>query len=280
MFVSLLHTEGAARWTAFVTTFVVVAAWESFQPRRELSSPAERRWRNHGALLLVTAIVNTSVLRIGPVALAVMVSGSRFGILNKPVLPFFVRCAITIAALDMVQYWAHRSMHYVWLLWRVHRVHHSDPDYDVSTAARFHPLEDLYAQGLRFAAVAILAPPAAGVFVTEVMTEIVNLLVHANASLPSWLERGLRWIVITPDLHRIHHSQDIDEQQDNLGQTFVWWDRLFGTYRGAASASETDFRTGLAGLEGRDEIGVAVMLAEPFQSVAENIGASPPVQTS
>jgi sterol desaturase/sphingolipid hydroxylase (fatty acid hydroxylase superfamily) len=261
--------EGAAYWTCFVAVFLVVAVWESRQPKGELSTAAERRWKNHGVMLVIAAVVSTLLLRIGPVVLAVAVAGSRFGVLNKPSLPLILRCAITVAVLDLLQYWIHWSFHHVSWLWRVHQVHHSDPDYDVSTAARFHPLEVLYSQGIRFAAIALLAPPAAGVFFAELLTVILNLATHANASLPRRVEHALRSVFITPDLHRIHHSREVADQNRNLGQTFAWWDRLFGSYAAMASTLGKPFRTGLRGLERSDTLGVGFMLAEPFRSTQE-----------
>jgi len=264
---SWARIEGAAYWICFVAMFLAVAIWESFQPKREMSSPAERRWKNHGAMLVFAAVVDTFLLRASPVVLAVAVAGSRFGILNKPWLPLLVRCAITVALMDLLQYWIHWSFHHVGWLWRIHQVHHSDPDFDVSTAARFHPLEVLYAQGIRLAAIALLAPPAAGVFVAELLSVILDLSAHANASLPRRIEKTLRALLITPDLHRIHHSQEIAEQYQNLGQTFPWWDRFFGTYAAAHSAAEGDFKTGLKGLEECDGLGIGFMLAEPFTTL-------------
>jgi sterol desaturase/sphingolipid hydroxylase (fatty acid hydroxylase superfamily) len=258
--------EGAAYWICFVGMFLVVAIWESFQPQRELSSPAERRWKNHGVMLALAA-VTTLLLRVSPVVLAVEVEGSRFGILNKPWLPLILRCGIIVAVLDLLQYWIHWSFHHVSWLWRVHQVHHSDPDYDVSTAARFHPLEVLYSQGIRFGAIALLAPPAAGVFIAELLTVILNLSAHANASLPERIEQALRSVFVTPDLHRIHHSQEIAEQNRNLGQTFPWWDRFFGTYTATASRESGGFRTGLKGLEELDGLSIGFMLAEPFRNM-------------
>ncbi len=258
--------EGAAYWMCFVAMFLVVAIWESRRPKRELSSAAERRWKNHGAMLVIAAVLSTVLLRVGPVALAVAVAGSRFGVLNKPPLPLILRCGITVALLDLLQYWIHWSFHHVSWLWRIHQVHHSDPDYDVSTAARFHPLEVLCSQGIRFAAIGVLAPPAAGVFLAELLTVILNLSAHANASLPQRIENALRSVFITPDLHRIHHSRDVADQNRNLGQTFPWWDRLFGSYTGTASTVAGAFRTGLTGLEGYDPLGIGFMLAEPFET--------------
>ncbi|HSP68703.1 MAG TPA: sterol desaturase family protein [Bryobacteraceae bacterium] len=261
--------EGAAYWICFVAVFLAIAVWESFQPKRELSIAAARRWKNHGILLIIAASILTLLLRVSPVVLSVMVAGSRFGILNKPWAPLVVRGAIAVVLLDMLQYWIHWSFHRVPWLWRVHQVHHSDPDYDVSTAARFHPLEVLFSQGVRLGAIALLAPPAAGVFIAELLTVILNLSAHANASLPARIEKAVRTMLITPDLHRVHHSRDMAEQQRNLGQTFPWWDRFFGTYTARASAEEGAFRTGLNGLENCDCLGIGFMLAEPFRNTPQ-----------
>jgi sterol desaturase/sphingolipid hydroxylase (fatty acid hydroxylase superfamily) len=263
-----LRFGSAVYWACFVAAFLAIAVWESFQPKRELSQPAERRWKNHGALLLITAALSTLLLRVSPMVVSTMAAGSRFGILNKPWLPLVVRCALTVVLLDLLQYWIHWSFHRAPWLWRVHAVHHSDPDYDVSTAARFHPVESLYTQGIRFAAIAVLAPPVEGVFAAELLAAILNLSVHANASLPTPVEKLVRMIWITPDLHRLHHSEDATEQQRNFGQTFPWWDRWFGTYAATARADGSNFRTGLKDLGDGDRLGIGFMLAEPFHAIA------------
>jgi sterol desaturase/sphingolipid hydroxylase (fatty acid hydroxylase superfamily) len=259
--------EVSAYWICFVGVFLVVAIWESHRPKRELSSPAERRWKNHGVMLVIIAVISTLLLRVTPVFLALAVAGSRFGVLNRPWLPLILRCVIAVVLLDAAQYWIHWSFHHVSWLWRVHQVHHSDPDYDVSTAARFHPIEVLYTQGIRFGVIALLAPPVAGVFVAELLTVILNLTAHANASLPGGIDKALRFVLVTPDFHRLHHSLEMDEQNRNLGQTFPWWDRLWGTYQAEPYASGENFRTGLKGLEECDPLDIGFMLAEPFRSL-------------
>jgi sterol desaturase/sphingolipid hydroxylase (fatty acid hydroxylase superfamily) len=264
---SWARIAGPAYWIGFVALFFLVAIAESLRPLRELSSPTERRWRNHLAILAIAVAILALFQRMSPVVLAAAVEHCRWGVLNKPWLPLAVRCGVAIVLLDLLQYWIHWSFHHFPWLWRVHEVHHSDPDYDVSTAGRFHPLEVLYSQGIRFGAIALLAPPAAAVFIAELLTMILNLTVHANASLPERIETPLRALFITPDLHRIHHSQDVEEQNRNLGQTFPWWDRLFGTYTPKARANGEAFRTGIRGLEKRDQVGIGFMLAEPFRNL-------------
>jgi sterol desaturase/sphingolipid hydroxylase (fatty acid hydroxylase superfamily) len=240
-----------------------VAIWESFLPQRKLSQTAERRWSRHGILFAICAAVNMAVLRLTPVAVAALVADSRYGVLNRAWLPDAVRFAATILLLDLLQYSVHRTLHRVGFLWRIHAVHHSDPDYDVSTSARFHPLELIVTQGALLGTVALLAPPVLAVLVTELLRVALNLAEHANASLPAGVERIVRLFLVTPDLHRIHHSEDEGEQGSNLGQIFPWWDRLFGTYL-AYAAKGRNFVTGLRGFQNSASMGVGFMLAEPF----------------
>jgi sterol desaturase/sphingolipid hydroxylase (fatty acid hydroxylase superfamily) len=255
--------ESPIYWSLFVGAFLAVAIWESFLPQRKLSQPTERRWSRHGILFVVCAVVNMAALRMTPVAMAALVSGSRYGVLNRESLSYPLRFAATILLLDLLQYTVHRTLHSFGFLWRIHAVHHSDPDYDVSTAARFHPLELIIVQGSLLVAVALLAPPLLAVFVTELLRVVVNLAEHANASFPPGLERILRMILITPDLHRIHHSDDEREQGRNLGQIFPWWDRLFGTYLAHAGTGK-NFATGLKGFQNSASMSIGFMLGEPF----------------
>jgi len=263
---SWIKISGAGYWTIFVATFLAVAIWESFQPRRPLSSTAERRWGRHALLFIVSYIAQAAVVRISPVLMAAAVAHSRFGILNRAWLPFGVQSIAAIILLDLVHYVTHRAFHAVPLLWRVHEVHHSDPDYDVSTAARFHPIEVVSVQGAYLAAVALLAPPPIAVFLSELLSVVLNLFAHANASFPAKVEKWLGAVFMTPDVHRIHHSADEADHSRNLGQTFVWWDRIFGTYLGQPRAGAEEMITGIHGLRTSRSLGLGFMLAEPFQS--------------
>jgi sterol desaturase/sphingolipid hydroxylase (fatty acid hydroxylase superfamily) len=261
---SWIRFAGPVQWSLFVVVFFAIAIWESLQPKRQLSFPAERRWGRHAMLFAIAGVFSTVLIRASPIAVAVAVTGSRFGILNKSWLPFLPRCLAAVVLLDLVHYATHRAFHSVSVLWRVHEVHHSDPDYDVSTAARFHPIEVVLTQGAYLAVVAVLAPPAVGVFAAVLLTVALNLFAHANASLPGWVEKPVRALFVTPDMHRIHHSEDIAEQSRNFGQTFPWWDRIFGTYLAKPAAGE-GMVTGIAGLQEGESVGLGFMLAEPFR---------------
>lgn len=261
-----LERASALNWTLFVVIFLAVAVWESAQPLRPLTWPAERRWSRHAILLLISGIVLTVVLRITPVALAEAAVKSRFGILNRAWIPWAVRFALTLAVLDLVTYATHRAFHSVYFLWRVHEVHHSDPDYDVSTAGRFHPVEVVAVQGAHLAAILLLAPPPLAVLAAGLLTSAQNLFTHANASLPNRADAILRTVFITPSLHRLHHSDQVADQIRNLGQTFTFWDRLFGTY---AEAGDLKVVTGIRGLQNEGSLGLGFMLAAPFQHRTE-----------
>jgi sterol desaturase/sphingolipid hydroxylase (fatty acid hydroxylase superfamily) len=222
-----------------------------------------RRWGGHAFVYGVSAVASSVAFRIGAVGMAAIVAKSRFGLLNRPWMPWILRAAFTVVLLDLIRYLTHRVFHAVGFLWRIHEVHHSDPDYDVSTAVRFHPFEVMLDQAIFLAGIAMLAPPPAGVFTSELLSTAVNLFSHANASLPGWVERLLSRAIVTPDIHRVHHSEEISEQSRNFGQTFPWWDWLFGTFQ--AGERGRVFPTGVKEL--RDgNLGVRYMLRAPFES--------------
>lgn len=189
--------------------------------------------------------------------MALNVTGSKFGLLNKSWLPFAVRCVIAILALDLVRYSTHRLSHSVGALWRFHQVHHSDPDFDISTELRVHPVEVVLTQGAYLLAVALLAPPVVAVLIAELASILQSFFAHANASLPGWVEKPLRAVFVTPDMHRIHHSEEVTEQYRNLSDIFAWWDRLFGTYMEKPVAGDDQIVTGLKGFRTSVALGLA-----------------------
>lgn len=267
-----LKSQAALYWLLFVGTFLAVAVWETWRPRAPLAHATQRRWGIHAAILALSIILQNVLLRVSPVVLAAMVAGSPYGLLNRAWMPGWLRFAAALLLLDLTHYGTHRAFHSVGLLWRVHEVHHSDPDYDVSTAGRFHPLEVVGTQGATLLAVALLAPPPLAVFAAALIAVVLNLVAHANAALPAELENWLRRALITPDLHRIHHSEEVAEQSRNFGQTFSWWDRLFGTFLGGAARGERHFATGIKELRGDETVALGFLLTEPFRR-------RPPVET-
>jgi sterol desaturase/sphingolipid hydroxylase (fatty acid hydroxylase superfamily) len=274
--------DSVAYWYALVSAFLAVAVWESLRPWKELSTSTARRWGNHSLLFVACTICSSVVYRTGPVIVALAAAGSRWGILNRPSLPFAVRCILTVLVVDFVKYATHRAFHSFSSLWRIHQVHHSDPDFDVSTAFRVHPIELLLTQGSVLATIAVLAPPPLAVIAADVLSTIASLFEHANTVLPAWLERVLRGLLITPEVHRVHHSEEIAEQNSNFGEILPWWDRLLGTYVPRPAAGRDALVTGLKGFQTPDSLGVRFMLIQPFrESGADANGQtqSRPVQT-
>ena len=242
-----------------------MAVWETVRPWGTLTSSSERRWANHGALLALCTVFSVGILRVSPVVASLLFAGNHFGILNKGWSPFWLRCAITVLLLDFVKYGVHWLYHAVPWLWRVHQVHHSDPDYDVSTALRAHPIEVLFTQACYIAVIALTAAPPLGVLIAELMSCIQSFTGHVNASVPHWADRVVRTVFITPNMHRIHHSEEMAEQRGNLGEIFPWWDRLLGTYVDAPKAGDERLVVGLKGFQDPGSLGLRFMLTSPFR---------------
>jgi sterol desaturase/sphingolipid hydroxylase (fatty acid hydroxylase superfamily) len=216
---------------AFLTVFAGVSLWETLAPRRDRALDRGRRWSANLGLLLV----DIGVLRIlapgTAIGTAYAAHANGWGLASALELPPWVVVLASVALLDLVIYFQHVAFHAVPTLWRLHRVHHADIDFDVTTGIRFHPAEILISTFLKCAAIAAIGAPAAAVIAFEVLLNAASLFNHANASLPVWLERPLRWLLVTPDMHRVHHSIEYDESSSNFGFSLSWWDRLFGTYR-------------------------------------------------
>lgn len=263
------QAESYAYWTTFTVAFLGVSVWESVRPRGPLSVSTALRWRNHGLLLVVASLLSMVLLRSTPVLAAMAVQRSRYGLSWLEHVPPFASFIVALLLLDLVKYATHRLLHSTSVLWRVHQVHHSDPDFDVSTGLRAHPIETILVQGSALLAILVLRLPPAAVLAAELMSCAQSFFQHANASLPPALERALRPLLVTPDLHRIHHSMEEMDQRRNLGETFPWWDRLFGTYSPRTTAGNGQFLTGLKGANNAGSLRLAFMLATPFKAPRE-----------
>jgi sterol desaturase/sphingolipid hydroxylase (fatty acid hydroxylase superfamily) len=257
--------EGRAYWIVFVGAFLAVATWESYSPVRTLSVREGRRWGGHALVAALGFVLTTALYRVSPAVMAVLVTGNRFGLLNRGWLPVAVRWVLAVLVLDLVRYVVHVAHHTIPVLWRVHQVHHSDPDLDASTGARFHPIEMVVTQGAYLAAIAFCAPPVGAVVLVELLFTLQSFLSHANASLPRPIETFLCPLWITPDLHRIHHSDQPLEQRRNFGDLFPWWDRLFRTYAAAPAGGTGGLRPGLEGFQNDRSLDVSFMLKLPFR---------------
>jgi len=269
--------NGAIYWTVFVVAYLGVAAWETLRPWRTLELRTGRRWANHGLLLAVSIALLALFLRVSPLLLAVEIQDRNWGLLNNPALPSFVRGIIAIVVFDAIYYFTHRTFHWSPWLWRVHQVHHSDPDYDVSTGLRFHPVEIAIDSLVFLGGIYVMAPPPWAVVASKLLTEVINSVVHANAILPERVDRAARRLIVTPYMHRIHHSQLPEQYHGNYGQSFSWWDRLLGTYRDY-TAEEGEMRVGLKEVAGENSSALGFLLAAPFKSTNMAKAADPVVR--
>ncbi|NJD89268.1 MAG: sterol desaturase family protein [Betaproteobacteria bacterium] len=278
-----VHPAGIDDWEpwirlgAFLGAFAAMAAWEVLSPRRERLHPRRVRWTANLGLVVLNSLAVRLAFPVAAAGFAALAAERGWGALNAVELPPAVAFAVAVAALDLAIYFQHVMFHAVPLLWRLHRVHHADPDFDVTTGARFHPIEILLSMAIKLAAIALIGAPAAAVLAFEVILNACAMFNHGNVRLPEGLDRALRRVIVTPDMHRIHHSMEMAEANSNYGFNLAWWDRLLGTYRARAGLPQERMRIGVEGLTGSGpDVSLAGMLAMPLQGAAAHSRAPDP----
>ena len=242
---TVLANEPAIRLGFFLGVFAVIGFWELLAPRRVLTVSKALRWTSNLGLVVLDTVLLRLIFPLAGVGLAAFCAKNGWGILNHFQVPFWVAVPLAVIALDFVIWLQHVMVHAVPLLWRLHRVHHADLDYDVTTGARFHPLEIVLSMLIKLATIVVLGPPVVAVVIFEVLLNATAMFNHGNIGLPARLDRILRWVVVTPDMHRVHHSIEDDETNSNFGFNLPWWDRLFGTYRDQPRAGQTGMTIGI-----------------------------------
>lgn len=258
--------EAAIRLSVFLGLFAVVALWEVWAPRRTLTVSKAVRWMNNLGLVALNTILLRLLFPAAAVGMAAFATAQGWGLLNHFQVPFGISVVITVIAMDFVIWSQHVMVHAVPALWRLHRVHHADLDYDLTTGARFHPLEIILSMLIKFATITVLGPPVAGVILFEVLLNGMALFNHANVRLPLPLDRALRWLVVTPDMHRVHHSVEDDETNSNFGFNLSWWDRLLGTYRDQPRGGHQGMMLGIRDYRAPREVSwLPGQLALPFR---------------
>lgn len=263
---ALLTNESTVRLASFLGVFAIIAFLEILLPRRNLLQSKRVRWANNLGLV----VLNTVVLRLffpgAAVGMAAYSAGHGWGLFNQFAVPYWLAVSITVIALDFVIWLQHVTVHAVPALWRLHRVHHADLDYDVTTGARFHPIEIVLSMAIKFAAIIVLGPPVAAVVLFEVLLNATAMFNHGNVRLPSRLDKVLRWVIVTPNMHRVHHSTEPDESNANFGFNFPWWDRLFKTYLHQPRAGHESMTIGVRGYNNPREVTrLDGMLMMPFR---------------
>lgn len=254
--------EAGIRLAGFFGVLLIMALWERMAPRKQRVDILGRRWKDNLGLVAADTLIVRLLIPVLPVSLAFAAAENGWGLLNYINLSPPASWLITVIVLDFIIYIQHVLFHVLPLLWRLHKVHHSDLDIDVTTGIRFHPVEILISMGIKLTAVAAFGFPAGAVLLFEVLLNATSLFNHANAYIPRGLDRIIRLLIVTPDMHRVHHSVIMEESDRNFGFNFSWWDRLFGTYQAQPSAGHDGMTIGLADI--RRPHSFFRLLAMPF----------------
>jgi sterol desaturase/sphingolipid hydroxylase (fatty acid hydroxylase superfamily) len=260
----LLTHEPVIRLAFFGGILAVMMVWEGLAPRRRRLVARRVRWTGNLGVVVLDALLVRAVFPVAAVGLAVAGEQRGWGLLNNVALADWAKILVAVVLLDLAIYLQHVMFHAVPALWRLHRMHHADLDFDVTTGVRFHPIEILLSMVLKLAVVAALGAPAVAVLVFEVALNATAMFNHGNVGLPPGVDRVLRWIVVTPDMHRVHHSILVDETNSNFGFNLPWWDRVFRTYRAAPAAGHTAMTIGLDGFRDPRQLRLDRMLLQPF----------------
>ena len=260
--------ELGIRLGAFLAVCLLMAAWERAAARRTLLLPRTLRWpANLGILALDAALVRL-IFSAAPYALALRAQAAGWGLLNAYPLPGWLKVALGVILLDLVIYLQHVMFHAVPAFWRLHMMHHADLDFDFTTGGRFHPAEILLSVGIKMGAVAALGAPPLAFLLFEVLLNATSMFNHGNVSLPPALDRVLRIVVVTPDMHRVHHSVVPGETNSNFGFNLPWWDRILGTYRDRPAAGHDGMTIGLAQFQEERRQTLPWLLLLPFRGRA------------
>ena len=270
----LYENEAGIRLLVFFAIFSVMALWESLTPRRPLTVSKPIRWLNNLGLVALNTLVLRLIFPAAAVGMAVYASEHQWGLFNLMPVPALLAVIVSVVLLDLVIWTQHLVVHTIPLLWRLHRVHHADLDYDLTTGLRFHPIEIVLSMLIKFAAISLLGPPVLAVIVFEAILNGMAVFNHANVSLPPRVDRILRRVIVTPDMHRVHHSVERDETDSNYGFNLSIWDRLFRTYREQPRAGHDAMVIGIPAFR---EPGVVNrlpgMLALPFRTARSQQGS-------
>lgn len=270
---TVLAAEPVLRLSLFAGVLAAMMAWELAAPRRRREIPRLVRWSNNLALV----VIDTAILRLAfpllAVALALWTQDVGWGLFNLLDAPLWLALPLSVLLLDLVIYGQHVMFHKVPLLWRFHRLHHADLEFDVTTGLRFHPGEIVLSMVIKLAVVALLGAPALAVLVFEVLLNATSMFNHSNVRLPLGLDRVLRLFVVTPDMHRVHHSVLRHETDSNYGFNLPWWDRLFGTYRAQPEAGHDAMTIGIEQFRQPRDLWLDRMLIQPFRREGQWSGA-------
>jgi len=269
--VFIVEHELIIRLGFFFGILVGMGLWERIAPRRAPTVSKALRWLNNLGLVFLDTIILRLLFPAAAVGVARFAQVEGWGLLNAVSLDPWLAALVAVVALDFVVWLTHVLAHALPAFWRIHRVHHADLDYDVTTGARFHPLEIVLAMLIKFLAILLLGPSVAAVVIFEVLLNATAMFNHGNVGLPARLDRFVRLFLVTPDMHRVHHSVEDDETNSNFGFNLPWWDYLFGTYRAAPRAGQLGMTLGIHRYRDPKRVNqLPGMLALPFVGKVED----------
>jgi sterol desaturase/sphingolipid hydroxylase (fatty acid hydroxylase superfamily) len=267
----LLAHEPLIRLGAFLGVFALMALWEALAPRRGQAIGRWTRWPNNLGVVVVDTLVVRVLFPTAAVGMALVAEEHGWGLFNLLPVPSWAAVLISVVLLDLAIYAQHVAFHAVPVLWRLHRMHHADLEFDVTTGVRFHPVEIVLSMLIKFTVVVALGAPAVAVLIFEVLLNATSMFNHGNVRLPGWADRILRWAVVTPEMHRVHHSVLRRETDSNFGFNLPWWDRLFGTYRAQPEAGHGGMTIGIEQFRDLRELRLDRMLLQPLRGAARPV---------
>ena len=257
--------EATLRLGFFLGILLLLAFSEAWWPRRERSLSRLQRWTSNLGIVVINTVLLRLLFPAAAVGMALFAQSAGWGIFNTFEFPYWIAVLVSVIVLDFMIWLQHVMVHAVPALWRLHRVHHADLDFDVTTGLRFHPLEIILSMIIKFGVIAVLGAPVLAVIIFEIALNATSMFNHSNLRLPIRLDRWLRLVVVTPDMHRVHHSVEDDETNSNFGFNLPWWDRLFGTYRAQPREGHDGMTIGISTFrDPRQCDGLKGMLLMPF----------------
>ncbi len=257
-------SETQIRFLFFFCILLLIAIWEFASPRRKPAVSKATRWFNNMGIIFIDTLLVKFLFPVTAIGIAAAAHKNGWGLFNYFQLPLGLSVALSVLVLDLIIYLQHLMFHAVPVFWRLHMVHHADLDFDVSTGLRFHPIEIILSMLIKMAAVAFLGPPVHAILIFEIALNGTSMFNHGNINLPKSIDRYLRLLLVTPDMHRVHHSVIIRETNSNFGFNFPWWDRLFGTYRAQPVAGHIGMTIGLSQFRKEKQVTLARLLLLPF----------------
>jgi len=260
----IVGNEGLFRLGVFATIFIVVSIWEVAKPRRKLNYSKKTRWLNNIAITTLNIAVMRFLFPILAIEMAIIAGNLELGLFNMVNLPLAVQVILSVVLLDLVVYLQHRKFHTNKYLSRIHKTHHTDLDYDITTALRFHPIEIAISMLVKVIAVLVLGVSPIAVVIFEMILNMTAMFNHGNIHISPKVDKIMRNFIVTPDMHRIHHSPRPEELNSNYGFNVPWWDRLFGTYVAEPKESQIEMKIGMRSFRKAEHLRIKCLLAQPF----------------